>query len=422
MSDAAVEVTILANADGVGEGVDEAKARLNELSAEAQRLQGALKAVSPSDSSEKFAAMNAALQAYQQLMNQAAAATQQNAVQMRASGEAIQGQIKSLEDAERLYEAHLNAEVKLRQITEQQKDAAVEDSLAKQQAKIDALYGHEAEIAGLTVDKIEAIRNKQAAFDSSIALKIQEAQDRAAEATLRSWDNAANRIENAFNSQLRGLLEGTTSWNAAMKKVLENLVIKGIEGAEHMAAQWLVAEAQKTAASQAGAAARTAAGAGEASAGIAQDAMAALKTIWSSAAAAFAGVFGFLAPVMGPAAAGPAAGAEATVLGAAGMVASADIGMWQVPQDMLTMVHHNELIMPAAEAGALRGLLSGAAQDVGPSAGAINLAPTTHFHVNAIDGASVGQWVRNNGSHIAKALDDAVRHGAALGARRLSVR
>ena len=83
-----------------------------------------------------------------------------------------------------------------------------------------------------------------------------------------------------------------------------------------------------------------------------------VRSILSSAAETFAGVFGFLSPLMGPFAAGPAAAAQATVAGMAGAVASADIGMWQVPQDMLTLVHHNELVMPAGEAGAFRSLLS----------------------------------------------------------------
>ena len=64
-----------------------------------------------------------------------------------------------------------------------------------------------------------------------------------------------------------------------------------------------------------------------------------VRSILSSAAEAFAGVFGFLSPLMGPFAAGPAAAAQATVASMASSVASADIGMWQVPQDMLTLVH-----------------------------------------------------------------------------------
>jgi len=60
----------------------------------------------------------------------------------------------------------------------------------------------------------------------------------------------------------------------------------------------------------------------------------------------------------GPAAAGPAA-AEATVISVgSGLVAAADIGMWQSPSDQLAMIHKNELVMPAAEAGAFRSMLS----------------------------------------------------------------
>ena len=39
-------------------------------------------------------------------------------------------------------------------------------------------------------------------------------------------------------------------------------------------------------------------------------------------------------------------------------IGSADIGMWDVPRDELTLIHQNELVMPAAQAGAFRGMLS----------------------------------------------------------------
>ena len=112
-----------------------------------------------------------------------------------------------------------------------------------------------------------------------------------------------------------------------------------------------------------------------------------IRSILSSAAETFAGVFGFLAPLMGPLAIGPAAAAQATVAGMAGAVASADIGMWQVPQDMLTLIHHNELIMPAAEAGALslaarRHVERRRSARRGPS---LFIRPR-HFHVSALDG------------------------------------
>ena len=123
---------------------------------------------------------------------------------------------------------------------------------------------------------------------------------------------------------------------------------------------------------------------------------------------------------MGPFAAGPAAAAQATVASAAGAVASADIGMWSVPADMLTLVHHNELIMPAAEAGAFRDLLSTSSsrsERAGPN---VTITPTTHLHVNAIDGGSVSQWMRSNSSEMLRSINEAVRHGAHLGLRRFS--
>ena len=179
----------------------------------------------------------------------------------------------------------------------------------------------------------------------------------------------------------------------------------------------------KTAATTAGVAARTSAEQGGAAASLGAQGAAMVRSILSSAAETFAGVFGFLAPLMGPLAAGPAAAAQATVAGMAGAVASADIGMWQVPRDQLALIHQNELIMPAGPAGALRDMLTNAPNGGGAGGGgSVAIHPTTHFHVNAMDGASVASWMRQNGPGMAKALDQAVRHGAALGLKRLNGR
>ena len=152
----------------------------------------------------------------------------------------------------------------------------------------------------------------------------------------------------------------------------------------------------KTSATAAGAAARAGAEEAGAAASMGAQGAAMIRSILSSAAETFAGVFGFLSPLMGPLAAGPAAAAQATVAGMAGSVASADIGMWQVPQDMLTLVHHNELVMPAAEAGAFRSLLGEDRLAGGQNAAAVHIHPTTNVHVSALDAGSVSQWMRSN--------------------------
>jgi hypothetical protein len=104
----------------------------------------------------------------------------------------------------------------------------------------------------------------------------------------------------------------------------------------------------------------------------------------------------------------------------ASAVASADIGMWSVPQDMLSLVHHNELIMPAAEAGAFRDLLGARTSgEIGQAGASVAIHPTTNFHVSALDAGSVSQWMKANSATMLKSIDEAVRHGAALGLRRL---
>jgi hypothetical protein len=235
----------------------------------------------------------------------------------------------------------------------------------------------------------------------------------------RDYQAFGNSVAQAFNSQLRGLVAGTTTWRTAFGNVLQDLLIKFIEWCETTVEHYALAEAMKTAATVSGVAARTGAEEGGAAASLGAHGAAAVRSILSSAAEAFAGVFGFLAPLMGPFAAGPAAAAQATVAGMAGAVASADIGMWQVPNDQVALIHHNELVMPAAEAGAFRSLLTtsaGGGASPGPS---VAIHPTTHFNVSAIDGPSVASWMRSNGPGMAKALDEAVRHGAALGLKRL---
>ena len=175
----------------------------------------------------------------------------------------------------------------------------------------------------------------------------------------------------------------------------------------------------KTSATAAGAAARAGAEEAGAAASMGAQGAAMVRSILSSAAETFAGVFGFLSPLMGPLAAGPAAAAQASVAGMAGAVASADIGMWQVPKDMLTLVHHNELIMPASEAGAFRSLLGDGGAAAEPSDAPVHIHPTTNVHVSALDAGSVSHWMRANSGAMLKEIDRAVRHGAALGLRRL---
>ncbi|RBP03801.1 hypothetical protein DFR50_14249 [Roseiarcus fermentans] len=289
-----------------------------------------------------------------------------------------------------------------------------ETVLNQEAADVKKLYDEEASLAGQTAAEVARIKRQERQALRQINDQIAADERKAADEAQKSWESSLSTITGAFNSALKGMISGHETFRQAMMKSLEGLAFKALDLIEQTVIHHIAGELAKTAATAAGTAARTAAETGAAGAGAAADAAAALKSIMTSAAETFAGVFGFFAPVMGPFAAGPAAAAQATVMGAAGSIASADIGMWQVPGDQLAMIHKNELVMPAGQAGAFRDLLSGAAS--GGNAGGMAIHPTTNISVSGVADAS---WWRNNSSDVVKAVESGVRSGAALASKRL---
>jgi hypothetical protein len=336
---------------------------------------------------------------------------------LRAAQIAAAGEVTAETDALRQLLTLYAEEARAHEITIAQKLAYSRQALTEELASEVAALQQKAALGNQTLAQKERIDQQILAAERHTQDQIIALTRKAVDEQAQQYQNLAGTVTQAFNSQLHGLLSGTESWRTAFKNVLEDLLIKFIEWGEATVVHQIATEAAKTAATTAGVAARTGAEQAGAAASLATQAATMVRSILSSAAEAFAGVFGFLAPIMGPFAAGPATAAQATVASMAGAVAAADIGMWRVPEDMLTLVHHNELVMPAAEAGAFRGLLSSEASGGGQSA--VHIHPTTNFHVSAVDSGSVAQWMKANSATMMKAIDEAVRHGAHLGLRRL---
>ncbi len=436
MTDANVSVSFSASVADFVAGVGQAKDALQSFSAPFGEIKSQLASLANSSaqafSAERFQPYRDALVATQSLEQSLSTDRARAAAALRAGDDAAYA------DATRAAQLAASEELRL-----------IEDGLKQKLA----LYAEEARAYAITQSQklalsaqaikeayaleLGALKEREALGDQSLAARqriddmvIEAARRRDDEMTSltrsalqeqeRDYQSFANSVEQAFNSQLRGLLSGTENWHAAFKSVLESLLVKFVEFTETTVAHYLIGEAMKTAATTTGVAARTGAEEVGAAASIGVQEAAMVRSILSSAAEAFAGVFGFLAPVMGPFAAGPAAAAQATVAGVAGSVASADIGMWQVPADMLTLVHHSELIMPAAEASAFRSMLGGDSGTGGATSGAVHIHPTTNLHVSALDGASVSQWMRSNSGTMLKAINEAVKHGAHLGLKGLA--
>lgn len=362
-------------------------------------------------SDQEREALDKLARAQEQAANRGAAAAAKGAKDELGATEAgIKGQIKALEDSTNAYIAHLEAEVKLKQIGEGQKAALAIAALDKEKAAVDKLYQDEAALAGLSLTKKKEIGNQELAFNDAVSLKLQDAQVKAAEKTEQSWDATMKSINSAFDSQINGLLAGTTNWHTAFTNVLRDLseqTIKffvnwGLEQAEN-AAKGIALDNARVATHITGDAAITAADQSASSAGLVANIGNVLKSIAAFAGQVGAAVAAFLAPVLGPAAvpAGAAASAAVVAMGQGG-IGAMDIGAYNVPENQLALIHKNELVMPAAQAGAFRNMLDGGGSSGGAGGGDM------HFHfspqVQAIDAAGVSGFLNNYARQFAQTV------------------
>lgn len=244
-------------------------------------------------------------------------------------------------------------------------------------------------------DQMEKLQNQH-------ILKMQQTQNQYLAAEKKEWDGYADQVGNAMTSMLfhhqtmlqtiQGLTEKAIDW------IITGLLHKLVD-------QWVMSEAQKTAATTAGVAQRAAAESAGASAGMLANVGTMLKSIMASAGETFAGVFGFLSPVMGPAAAGPAAASEAMVLSMASMVSASAAGGWDVPSNMsgLMQYHPREMMLPAPLADKVRNMTD---QGGNVGRGAPEFHP--HFHFSN-DPKSFQQQLRDANGPLMKQIKEAFR-------------
>jgi uncharacterized protein YnzC (UPF0291/DUF896 family) len=329
-------------------------------------------------------------------------AAQRSAAQVKAIGT----EIKVLQQGAAQKKIVLDAEVSQFQITQDQKFALLEAETQKEYQAQLALLEQEAGLDSLSLSQRQNVIDRIAELEAKHRTDMLRLDEQSIAAQQALWNGYLSSLTSAFNSQIRGLLEGTTSWQTAMKKVLEDLTIKFIEMAEQMVVKWLAAEIAQTTATTTGAAARAAADESASSTGILANAAAAMRAIMTDAGQAFAGVFAFLAPTMGPAAAGPAAAAQASVSAAAIF----DVGTDYVVRGGLALIHPGETIVPAAR---------GSGPYTGANMGAQIHAPVS-INVSALDSQSVARFFNDNSRHMLRAINDAVKRGAHLGLRAVN--
>ncbi len=348
------------------------------------------------------------------------------AAQSRAAEQAVaaalkqgEGEIAAVEATEKKKMELIAESVKMKTIGAQK---ALQQTLAALKQELDgelAVYNQELAIAGLSASQHQEILNEMQKAHEKYDDAVTAAEAKAAEATKQQWDQTFNYMSSAFDSQVNGLLRGTTNWATAFKNILADL----LEDVIKFCIKWALQQAETVAMNIAGVNAQTTATVAGANAGAAAQATAAMvgvgamlanfaKAIAADAAAVFGGVFAFLAPIMGPAAAGPATASETSVLTAAGAIGGMyDVGSWSVPNDMIAQVHQGEMIVPAAQTPWAQSLMANGGGGGG--------AGDVHNWTININGANrspqeIVAEIRQNAVSIAKTLSQTISQNPSL--------
>lgn len=394
-----VEIRFGASTDDALTGIAQVRAALAQLSEPISGLNGNLGRLGEVfGSALPLSVLSQCVKSFGDMGNAAA----RSAAQVREIG----GEIRVLQQGLAQKRILLDAEASQFQITQDQKYALLEAETEKEYEAELALLQKEMMLDDLSVQQRAAISSKILALEAKHSTDMLRLDEQSIATQQSLWNGYLSNLTNAFNTQLRGLLEGTTSWKQASVKIFEDLTIKFIEMAEQMVVKWAAAELAQTTATTSGAAARAAAEETSSSSGILANAARAVQAIMTDAAQAFAGVFAFLAPVMGPAAAGPAAAAQASVSAAAIF----DVGTDYVVRGGLALIHPGETIIPAAR---------GSGPYTGTGFGAQIHAPV-NINVSALDSQSVARFFNDNSKHMLRAINDAVKRGAHLGLRAIN--
>ncbi|WP_158810119.1 hypothetical protein [Beijerinckia sp. L45] len=276
-------------------------------------------------------------------------------------------------------------------------------------------------------DNAVAFANVQRQIDelaSQSALKRQDIERSVNQQIYADYRRTFEQAGSSVSSSIMGMIKGQETLRQAVSNVLLSIIQSFIQARIRSVADWAAGvatqtatttagEATKTGAVVAGTAARSSAASSGAAADAASTVLAIGKSIVASAAETFAGIFGFLSPLLGPAAAGPAMAGQATVLAAGAALPSFATGAWSLPADMIAQVHQGEMIVPAGPAARMRDA-AGAS-----TGGDVHVHHATHFNVTAMDSRDVKRFFNGNGKAILGAINDSVRNGAHLGLSKL---
>lgn len=261
----------------------------------------------------------------------------QNAAAMNMNGaQQLQAQLKQIDTQIASWKTYYDQtktldtdEVTRFAMTEGQKTADLRSVLDIRWQMDQEYYNKEIELAGGNVAMVAELERKKIADLDAINKEYASLQSAQLKQSVTEWEGAVSTLSSSWNSQIKGLLAGTTSWATAMKNIVSDLVIKIIEKLEEIAVVKPLTSILSS------------------SLGAPSEMLGSItKMITSLLGPMAAGFTTFFAPILGPAA--PAAGA-ALAASEIATVAKLEVGTNYVPQTGLAMLHQGEAVIPASQ-------------------------------------------------------------------------
>lgn len=269
----------------------------------------------------------------------------------------MQNQIRLAQESYQQQAELINTNAKLFGISEAEKTQALITAVNDREQK--QLSAANAELATLRAGtpQYQKVQDELTQIAQKGAMDRQKIADQELLHNRAEWQSSLNSIAGAFNSQLKGLLAGTTSWATAMKNIAADLVMKMIEKFEELAIIKPLLNSLANISPPA-----------ELFASI-------LKAITASLGQVFAGVSAFFAPTLGPAAPAAAAGVTAGVQAAAMGFGKFEQGAWEIPGTMGAILHGGEMVLPAGPSQAVRDFFGGGGSGGGGGGAGMTFAP-----------------------------------------------
>jgi hypothetical protein len=310
----------------------------------------------------------------------------QNALAVDAVQRHLADVIKSLNQVQVIEVQTQKNRINTTQLGSQQVVADYEKSFTEINAATQQFNNQQLSIlmTGINKNSNQIVQASQNAFK-----KIEQSEAASLSRRQKLWDQTFKGISGAFDTFINGLLSGQQKLSQAWEKLVESMVSKFVDGLEKQLMSFIEHKLMEltihTSTEQAKDVASKAAHAKEDE-----------RTAYSAAKGAWESVVH--TPIVGPILAPIAA---ATTFAAVSAFGSAEGGQYIVPSEQLTMLHRNEMVLPAGVADRMRGVIEGGGGGGGTTV-------VVNHSVSAVDAESFQSHIRRHanliGNEVARVL------------------